>query len=213
MTLAKVRRMAYLRLRQAELIPFARNVFDKMSNDATYTDLESYYTKINETVTAFDAALAAAKEGGILQTAAKNKAKSELITALDKTALMLDLNCDGNPLYIINAGMFTQQKGSRVNEETSIPIPSDIVANTTLQPGKVEIKYQLPKVHNLIGVGVEWSPVNDSNWTNGTYFGRASRKGAIVNLPSMTEVMIRLRTICEQGKNSDWSEATRVKVL
>ena len=212
MYLPKTRKTSYLKLRQAQLSPFAENVFQKMSTNSDYVDLANLYTDLNAKIIVFKNALAATMEGGILLTAAKNEALKDLYDVLNVIANMLDIKANGNELYILNAGMKLQLKPVR-QVANEIPVPANLVANTLLQPRTVELKFDLGFVPQQIGVAVEWTPITTINWTNGTYFGKNAKKGTLTDLPSMTEVLVRVKTICENGKSSDWSEEVRVKVL
>lgn len=212
MYIPKTKKSAYLYLRQAALTPFAENVFQKMSTDPKYASMTDLFTLLNQKTTAYQNALTATSEGGILLTAVKDKAKKELCNILNIIANTLDNNANGNELYILEAGMKLQSKRRRTNDKEIIP-PTNLVVNTLLQAGTVEVKYDLATVSRLVGVAVEWSPVTEQNWNNGTYFGKKSKKGILSNLPSMNEVLVRVRTICENGYNSDWTEPAKVKVL
>ncbi len=212
MYLPKTRKTSYIKLRQAELSPFAENVFQKMSTNSAYKDLANLYKELDAKTVVFKNALAASIEGGTLLTAAKNKALKDLYNVLNSIANMLDINANGDELYILNAGMKLQHKAVR-QSANEIPAPTNLVANTLLQSKTVELKFELGFVPQQIGVAVEWTPVTNINWTNGTYFGKNAKKGTLTNLPSMTEVLVKVKTICENGRSSEWSEEVRVKVL
>ena len=212
MYIPKTRKTSYLNLRQVEIPPFAENVFNKMSTNPDYIELENLYTDLNAKNIILKDALTAGMEGGILLTAAKNVALKEVKDCLNTISNSLDNNAKGNELYILNAGMKLQHKSVR-QISNEIPVPANLVANTLLQPRTVELKFELGFVPQQIGVAVEWTPLTTINWTNGTYFGKNVKKGTLTNLPSMTEILVRVKTICENGKSSEWSEEVRVKVL
>jgi hypothetical protein len=183
-----------------------------MSTNSDYIDLASLYKDLNEKTIILENALVAAMGSGILLTAVKNEAIKEVNEVLNAIANRLDNKANGNPLYIFNAGMKPQLKPVR-QVASVIPVPANLVVNTSLQPGTVELKYELGFVPNQIGVASEWSPISEIKWTNGSYFGKNAKKGTVTDLPSMTEVYMRVRTICENGKNSDWTGNVKVKVL
>src|SRR6266404_7098153 len=52
----------------------------------------------------FDDAIVAAADGGTLQTAKKDAARAELVTALNKDASYVDINCDEDLTILLSSG-------------------------------------------------------------------------------------------------------------
>src|SRR5581483_186157 len=74
--------LAFAQLPDAELAAFAENIIDSLTGNPTYPTPAVSIANLTTVLTAFTDALAAAAQGGPMQTAAKNAARETLLSQL-----------------------------------------------------------------------------------------------------------------------------------
>lgn len=103
MSVAKVT-LSFARATDASLITFGDSVIDKMTGNAEYPEPSPTLASVQTSLTAFQSALAEAKQGGPAKTAAKNAARTTLLDKLRSLALYVQKECGGDLAILLTSG-------------------------------------------------------------------------------------------------------------
>ena len=204
----KVLRREYRQLKQAELASFAENVVNRVKGATPYAAVQSGVAALEQCSQTFARALAAARQGGIEQTQAKEAAKKQLLTELDAMANLIDNGASGDSAYIIGAGFRLRSSPQRY---TGIIGPPNILRATgTGRSGELRITLEdaVPAIVRMHAL--EWSEDKGAQWHNGTYDARNNFVAS--HLPNGREILVRARSIATRGRKSDWSAPVMVAV-
>ena len=184
----KVRRGAYKRLTQAELVVYAGNIFDRMSSMAEYQSFSTPVNALGEQLGRFRTAMNNAVLGGTDRVTAKNEAKAGIFPLLDQLAQNLEGHQNGTELWIVNAGF---DLAGRTNKRLQGDIPAPGIAKLvpTGNVGELDIRIQLPDIRMVYSNAVEFSTDNGATWHIGTY--STGRRIRVKNLPSKTPEISR----------------------
>lgn len=211
-TICKVRRSAYTKLPQDKLAFFCRNVVDRCDGNDRYTNLATVVTAVKEKLTAYESALAAAQDLGRTNVFNKNETRKLLLTEMNKLSDGLDFFAAGDKSYPLDAGMELQHKPVRhtpAKEEPKVPINVSVFSKGEV--GVLEVLFDHESRHNVLAVAAEWREEGGTVWNNGNYFD--GKTGKIKNLPSLSKVDVRLRSIGRYDLKSDWTTPITVPVL
>ena len=84
----------------------------------------------------FDDAIVAAGDGGTLKTAQKDAARAELVTALNKDASYVDINCDEDLKILLSSGY---QPVSTNRAQVVLDAP-EIIGASNVQAGQIKLR-------------------------------------------------------------------------
>ena len=140
---------------------------------------------------AYQLALIQAKDRAIQNVALKNALRQEVVDLLDQLVNLLVVANNGEPSWIVNAGMVPTQKRQRVMAD--IPVPVNLQVKRSDQPGELIIKFQNRSPKRILTNAVEYSTDGGMSWKNGTYGN--SRGILLSGLPSRQEVLVKVRSL------------------
>ena len=116
MALAKIS-LSFARATDGNLVIFTDSVISKMTNNAEYPTPTPTLASVQTSLTAFQDALAEAKDGGPSKTAAKNAAREVLMTKLRNLTLYVQMECGDDLAVLLTSGF----------EATKTPTPAGIL--------------------------------------------------------------------------------------
>lgn len=209
---AKVNRGLFLKLRQDAMLTKSEDIIQRATDVEKYSVIAEELEAFGAKATAYKAALINANDGGRILIATKDLAKTELKEAFKNLANALDFYAKGKVSFILDLGLGCQQR-RRVSStpKNEIAMPYNVVIKPTDIEGWVEVSFDLLNRTKILNVGVEWRIVGETTWNNGTYF--SGLRGNVKNLPSLTRVEIRLRSIGRGDLKSEWTRTIVVPVL
>lgn len=213
MELIKVKRSAYTKLRQSQIPNYVHNVVSRTFENPTYADIAPQVLDLKEKVTAYDAALLAAAEGGKGLVFLKNKAKREVIISMDYLANVAEVFCKGEESYIVGMGLEVQQLKKKTRTVTERPeMPTQILAQSTGKVGELEISFNLPNKTQVKMVAVEERIANSGQpFTNGRYMDKD--KMVLTGFPQLQMVELRFNALGHDSLKSGWTASIVVPVL
>ena len=189
----------YTKLPDLDLSSFAGSVITNLTNNPDFPTPPVTLAELGTTKGSFDNAIIAAAEGGTLQTAQKDAARAALITALNKEASYVDINCNENLVTLRSSG-FEPVSTNRARQVLAAPV---IVAATN-GPQAGEIKLRVDGDPNRKGIqgrikamGGEFGPVVTFKSAREIIFG---------GLVAGTTYIMQLIGIGGSTGQSDWSE-------
>jgi hypothetical protein len=107
-------------LRDGELSGLAKSVVVNMTNNAAFSTPPVSFPELTKLLEAFDAAMAAAMNGGTALTVAKNAAREALLAALRKMATYVQIVSDGDMALLLASGFSTI---SRNRSQAKLDVP------------------------------------------------------------------------------------------
>lgn len=205
-----ITRRDYQRMPQAKLAIFAENVFRNTNGIADYQNFQVRVGDLGAALALYKVVLLDAVKGGESQVLAKNIAKLKLIENVDKLLTSMEVSEGITPQMIVNAGFTLKSKPAPVFAG-KLPPPEILRAVTTGNRGqiKVSLKDAFPQAVALHAL--EYSPDQGVTWINVNYY--SSRNFIVDGLPSLTEILIRVKALGRGGNKSEWSSPVMVAVL
>lgn len=170
-----------------ELRAHGNNVVDatykKPDYEGVATEADSVQVRYNE----FDAACAAAANGGKSLTEVKQAKRTALLEALDALGTALQLTVKEDLSYITNAQY--QYRSQPVKSSEPLPDPTQAYVMAGVLSGTVVGKVaDLPK--GVKSVAVEYSDDNGLTWKNGTY--STGKKFTLAGLSPRKDYLVRV---------------------
>lgn len=205
----KVSRCVYQRARQTDLQIFARNVVLLTHADATYAFLQSETAALANTLTYFDAALAASLNRGRIEVAIKNKALKMVVQALDKVSNALDAQVTDDAVLILAAGFQLRQAPTKFKGYISIPQVVRVASTGRKGTLRIQLKDEAPGM--VVMHAVEYSVDRGQSWNNGIY--NTHNAFVVQNLPGAMDLWLRFKSLGSGGAASKWSEPVIAAVL
>jgi hypothetical protein len=146
----------------------------------------------------FDDAIIAAAEGGSLATAQKNAARAALVTALNKNASYVDINCDEDMTILLSSGY----EAVSTNRAQSVLNPPEVTRAEYGQAGEIKLRVKGdPNRKAVLGrcktMDGDWGPVL-------TF--KSSRSILFHGLKAGTTYAMQLCGLGGSTGQSDWSE-------
>ena len=148
----------------------------------------------------FDDAMIAANKGGQLATAMKNAARVALITALDKDASYVDINCKDDITILLSSGY----EAVNTNRAQRVLEAPQILAIEHGQTGELKARIK-PDANSKTFVGRIKEDVTGSEFGPNISFA-SSKKILFKGLKSGVTYVIELCGIGGSTGQSDWSE-------
>jgi hypothetical protein len=192
--------------RQAELASFAKNVLQRTLSVPEFAFMADAVQALQAPLENFESALAAARNRGLAEVAAKNAAQKALLAALFKVADEMDQYPAITEHLIYEAG-FSPRFASRAAQ--NIPVPRVLKALTTGNKGELRIHLATPPYLRLMHA-CEYSLDMGQTWLNGTY--RYERKFVMTGLPRSLDMLVRFRALGTKGAISEWTDPVSVMV-
>lgn len=191
-----------------EVSEFCHFVISKTDGIARYADLQAQVDIVKPLLTAFDAAVVAALDGGKLLTQAKKDAKENLLDSMDDLKSLTKVFSKGDPTYATDAGFKLKPKPVRSQQ----PLPEPVIDSLKrgVLSGTIEglIKDFPPGVKEI---GIKYSYDGWVTENNGTY--STGKKFILAGLEVKREVEVK---VCYHGtyqRKSNDSDAMHIFVL
>lgn len=202
----KVSRYAWRRLGQSDLETFAANVVTKTNGIAAYDPIRAQLLALDTINKKFVTALQAALSRDTAAVYQKDLIKQEVYRALDDVALGLELNANGDAMYILNTGMDIYRERSS-HEQESLAAPTRLTAENTGNVGEALLIFDYPKSNRtqVETFCVEYSIDGKATWQNGAYGNRT--RIILRDLPSRTEIYFRVRALGTFSRKSPWTQS------
>jgi len=195
---------SYKRLSDSQLSAFAGSVINELTANPNFPEPPVTPGDLGTAKTAFDAAIFAAAEGGTLQTAQKDAARAALVTALNKDASYVDINCNES-LVILRSSGFQEVNTNRARQVLDAPVI--VTATNGPQSGQIQMRVKGDPHRRAIQgriktLGGEFGPV--------ITFANA-REILFEGLAAGTTYVMQVCGLGGSTGQSDWSEpVTRV---
>lgn len=114
------------------------NIITKMTGNQNYSSPTPSLSVVSTALNAFNVALAAAADGGIALTLAKNARRAELVALVRTLASYVQLTCQGDMTKLLSSG-FPAQKSTR-QPIGPLPAPANLVLSLGVRSGELNAK-------------------------------------------------------------------------
>ncbi len=189
----------YTKLPDLDVSKFSGKVIVGLNTNPNFTDPPEPVASLQTKKTSFDSAIVAASSGGPLQTALKDAARAVLVTALNKDASYVDINCDDDLAVLISSG-FEPVSTNRTQQVLEAPVI--VSAHQGPQTGEIKLRVKGDSNRKAIqgrakALGGEFGPVVTFKNTREIVFD-----GFIAG----TTYIMQLCGLGGSTGQSDWSE-------
>jgi hypothetical protein len=186
------------RLSDTELDNFAQGVIDALTGNATYPTPPVTLANLQAAVDDYTAKMAAAQNGGIADTAAKNNSRNTLEEMLRKVAAYVQMMCNEDPALLLGSG-FQMQSTNR--SSTPLEKPKGLSIKNGVA-GQLVARVEAVKNANMYEGRIK--PAN-GDWLPSIFTGD-SRRIAFLGLTAGTNYTIEVRAPGGSTGQSDWSD-------
>jgi len=186
------------RLSDTELDNFAQGVIDALTGNATYPTPPVTLANLQAAVDDYTAKMAAAQNGGIADTAAKNNSRNTLEEMLRKVAAYVQMMCNEDPALLLGSG-FQMQSTNR--SSTPLEKPKGLSIKNGVA-GQLVARVEAVKNANMYEGRIK--PAN-GDWLPSIFTGD-SRRIAFLGLTAGTTYTIEVRALGGSTGQSDWSD-------
>jgi hypothetical protein len=189
---------SYGRFPDLDVSAFSGGVIAGLTGNTDLADPPVKPTALATLKKTFDDAIIAAAEGGTLATAQKEAARAALVTALNKDASYVDINCDEDLTILLSSG-FEAVSTNRAQTVLNAP---QVLAAEHVQAGQIRLRVKGdPNRKAVLGrcktMDGDWGPVL-------TF--RNSRSILFQGLKAGTTYVMQLCGLGGSTGQSDWSE-------
>jgi hypothetical protein len=191
----------------AELLAFAQTILTRMTETADFEPLRDFTeTDVKPALDAYEAAMAAAFDGGRTRIAAKQTRKAVLVDKITLLALRVQTLVTDNRELLLNSG-FVPREGRGPTRRNSIDGVNGLIAATGPLAGTAVVAFS--PVRQARMYVVEFS-VDQKTWLNSAYPSAA--RFVLEGLTSKAENYIRVRALGTDMRKGPWSETAAVYV-
>jgi hypothetical protein len=188
----------FAQLPDADLSEFNNTVITSMTNNASFPKPAVTLAALTAAGAAFDAALAAAAQGGVQLTATKNAARDALIALLRQQASYVQSVANNDLTVILSSGF-------QVNNTNTAQSPLDKPAIQAVEnAASTQLLVRLSPIDNARAYEVRLS-YGTSGWQGAGVFTQA-RRVVLQNLVPGTSYNIQARAVGGSTGYSDWSD-------
>jgi hypothetical protein len=204
--------LAFKKLPDAKMVVFANTIFQRMSEDAKYVSLKSYYDAVKTANEAFSLAISNAALGGTDRRDAKNDAKEVVIKALVSITRRLEEmaeNDNDNTRIVTDAG-FEVRSYEKKSKEPITVLETPILSAKNIENRDNAATIMWPLVPNAINYAIRHKKITDTEWQNGNYNNTGE-----FTFPNLEGGNVYMFQICAQGDNglmSNWATSLPVYV-
>jgi hypothetical protein len=189
---------SYGRLPDLDVSAFAGGVIAGLTGNADLADPPVKATALTTLKKTFDDAIIAAADGGTLATAQKDAARAALVTALNKDASYVDINCDEDMTILLSSGY----QAVSTNRAQTVLNPPEVTRAEYGQTGEIKLRVKGDANRKAIqgrvkAVGGEFGPVVSF---------KNSRAILFQGLQAGTTYVMQLCGLGGSTGQSDWSE-------
>jgi len=186
------------RLSDTELDNFAQGVINALTGNATYPTPPVTLANLQAAVNDYTAKMAAAQNGGIADTAAKNNSRNTLEESLRKVAAYVQMMCNEDPALLLGSGFqmqSTNRSSTPLEKPKSLSIKNGVAGQLVARVDAVKNANMYEgRIKPAIG---DWLP---------SIFTGDSRRIAFPGLTAGTNYTIEVRALGGSTGQSDWSD-------
>jgi hypothetical protein len=204
--------MSHRQVSQNELKIRAELHFEKMDQNADYSEFQPFVSALKPLIDTYSTALINARLGGADRTSAKNKAKVELDTLLTKILKLLEIRAndfkdeEAGIAFAKNAGCQVQEtKSTSKNRLNYLEKPILTIEKEVGRSGVINLNWN--KIAGALTYAFEEQD-KDGAWQNGKYSTQATLQ--IIGLEVGTSKTYRMRAIGTDNLVSEYSEPVTV---
>jgi hypothetical protein len=190
--------LGFANLSDAELDAFTENVIKSLTGNPSYSTPTPPLVAITAALTTFTTALSAAADGGKQATAAKNEARTTLLTVLRQSASYVQGACQNDLAKLLSSG-FDAIDTNR--SQTELPTP---VLLAITNGNSTTLTLNVQPVSNAKAYEVRHSSATNV-WVPGGVFTQA-RKIVVENLTPGTTYTFQVRAVGGTTGYSGWSD-------
>jgi hypothetical protein len=205
--LPKVSRTSFTRLSAPKLSEFAHGVITATQRVAVYALIETQVADLITGVEKLDSLNAERFNSGRLDTQMRAIAARQVLDVLQKIALLLEANSNGNADFIVKAG-FQCVAGGGAHRPIQLEVPTITLLSPTLVPGQIEI--HVAECRGARSFAFEFSYDHGNVWHNGSYATKHRNKFSV---NTNQEVTVRTKAIGTSNLVSDFSAPMTCRVL
>ena len=199
MALAKIS-LSFARATDGNLVLFSDSVIAKMTGNAEYPTPSPSLASVQTSLTAFQNALADAKDGGPSKTALKNAVRETLVGKLRSLSLYVQEECDGDLAALLSSGFEATKPPTRAG---ILPAPHEVTLTQGTLSGQLQLRAR-PVANAGAYEGQKTTTVTNPNSWESVDALTAARM-TIDGLTPGTTYWARLRAIGSAGPGA-WSE-------
>lgn len=197
--LAKVS-LSFARATDGKLVIFTDSVIAKMTGNAEYPNPTPSLASVQTSLTAFQNALAEAKDGGSAKTALKNAAREVLVDKLRSLALYVQQEC-GDDLAVLLSSGFEATKAP--TPAGVLPAPQEVTLTQGTLAGSLNLRGRPVPNAGAYEAQKTTAIANANSWESVGQFTAAGM--TVEQLTPGTTYWARLRAIGSAGPDA-WSE-------
>ncbi|MBV9658516.1 MAG: fibronectin type III domain-containing protein [Verrucomicrobia bacterium] len=191
----------------AQLLIDAQGIISAMTNNPNYPTPSPKLADVQAARDAFDTAMAAAADGGVALTAAKNDARDTLVTLLRALASYVQVACEGDLTKLLTSN-FPVQKPQR-SPVGPVAAPSSLLVSQGAVSGTLNAKF--PPV---FGASIyNWRLCSAATPTVWIFQGQTTAAStSIDSLTPGTTYTVQANAVGAAGP-SDWSDGANLMVV
>ena len=189
---------SYGRFPDLDVSAFTGGVIVGLTGNADLADPPVKPTALATLKKTFDDAIIAAAEGGILATAQKDAARAALVTALNKDASYVDINCDEDLTILLSSGY----EAVSTNRAQTVLNAPEVTAAEYGQAGEIRLRVKGDANRKAV---LGRCKTMDGDWGAVLTF-KNSRTILFDGLKAGTTYVMQLCGLGGSTGQSDWSE-------
>jgi len=190
--------LSFGELSDTQLDNFAQGVIAALTGNATYPTPPVTLANLQAALDDYTAKMAAAQNGGVFDTAAKNNSRNMLEGLLRKVAAYVQMMCNEDPALLLSSG-FQMQSTNR--SSTPLEKPKGLSIKNGVA-GQLVARVDAVKNANTYEGRIK--PAN-GDWLLSIFSGD-SRRITFLGLTSGTNYTIEVRALGGSTGQSDWSD-------
>lgn len=197
---------AFKSLPQSEILVFANNVIQKMTDDAQFVAFKAAVDALELIRKGYGDALTAANTKDPVLIILKNNKRKELDERLDDVADLVNGLAKGDKAIILSAGYSYIAEAKQITE---LLAPTGLkVVNVQDQPGKIKVSWDEVKGTN--NYAVEMRVKGEEMWVSCAF--PSARSVVVKDLKLGSNVEFHVRALGTRNLVSDWSLVSDVWV-
>ena len=190
--------LGFNRMTDGDLSAFGGNVINCMTGSAAFSKPPVTLTNAGKLLDTFDQAVAAALDGGVSLTVAKNAAREALLAALRKLAAYVQMVADQDEVLLRTSG-FSPINLSRAQTKLDVPLIVSVE-----NEGMTKLSLRLKRVANARSYEVRAN--NGAATPAATVISTQARRVIVGNLTPGTTYSVQARAIGGSEGYSEWSD-------